>query len=82
VTKCSPVAPENGRSWASVREHLDMTRQAVTKHLCAGEAGDFGFCRRLARGQKKLHTSIVPLHEISERWIGNTNAIAFRGWAI
>ena len=60
---------ENGQTLSKLCEHLDMTRQAVTKHLLLLEAANLVVV--VWRGREKLHYfNPVPLHEISERWIG------------
>ena len=60
---------ENGQTLSELCEHLDMTRQAVTKHLLLLEAANLVVV--VWRGREKLHyLNPVPLHEISERWIG------------
>ena len=59
----------NGQTLGELCEHLDMTRQAVTKHLVILEAAHL--VATVWRGREKLHyLNPVPLHEISERWIG------------
>jgi len=59
----------NGQTLGKLCEHLDMTRQAVTKHLRLLEAANLVVV--VWRGREKLHyLNPVPLHEISERWIG------------
>ena len=59
----------NGQTLGELCEHLDMTRQAVTKHLALLEAANLVVT--VWRGREKLHyLNPVPLHEISERWIG------------
>src|SRR4026209_2651491 len=59
----------NGQTLGELCEHLDMTRQAVTKHLVILEAAKLVVT--VWRGREKLHyLNPVPLHEISERWIG------------
>jgi len=59
----------NGQTLGQLCEHLDMTRQAVTKHLLLLEAANLVVV--VWRGREKLHyLNPVPLHEISERWIG------------
>ncbi|MEP6664085.1 MAG: helix-turn-helix domain-containing protein [Verrucomicrobiota bacterium] len=59
----------NGQTLSELCEHLDMTRQAVTKHLVILEAANL--VATVWRGREKLHyLNPVPLHEISERWIG------------
>ena len=58
-----------GRRSANCAQHLDMTRQAVTKHLLLLEAANL--VAVVWRGREKLHyLNPVPIHEISERWIG------------
>ena len=58
----------NGRTLSELCEHLDMTRQAVTKHLKLLEEANL--VAVAWRGREKLHfLNPVPLHEISERWI-------------
>jgi DNA-binding transcriptional ArsR family regulator len=48
---------------------MDMTRQAVTKHLKVLEAASLVVC--IWQGREKLHyLNPVPIHEIGERWIG------------
>jgi DNA-binding transcriptional ArsR family regulator len=59
----------NGRTLGEICEHLDMTRQAVSKHLVLLEAANL--IVTIWRGREKLHyLNPVPIHEISERWIG------------
>jgi DNA-binding transcriptional ArsR family regulator len=59
----------NGQNLGELCEHLDMTRQAVTKHLVILEEANL--VATLWRGREKLHyLNPVPLHEISGRWIG------------
>jgi DNA-binding transcriptional ArsR family regulator len=58
----------NGRTLGELCAHVDMTRQAVTKHLKVLE--DANLVVTIRRGREKLHyLNPVPLHEISERWI-------------
>ncbi len=60
---------ENGRTLGELCEHLDMSRQAVTKHLLILE--EASLVTVVWRGREKLHyLNPVPLHEIYERWIG------------
>ena len=57
-----------GQTLGEMCEHLDMTRQAVTKHLLLLEAAHL--VAVVWRGREKLHyLNPVPLHEIYERWI-------------
>jgi DNA-binding transcriptional ArsR family regulator len=60
---------ENGRTLGDLAAHLDMSRQAVTKHLATLEEANLVVV--VWRGREKLHyLNPVPLHEIYERWIG------------
>src|SRR5438445_1143499 len=60
---------ENGQTLSELCEHLDMTRQAVTKHLVLLENANL--IGVVWRGREKLHyLNPMPLHEIYERWIG------------
>jgi DNA-binding transcriptional ArsR family regulator len=60
---------ENGQTLSELCEHLDMTRQAVTKHLVLLEKANLIVV--VWRGREKLHyLNPMPLHEIYERWIG------------
>ena len=60
---------ENGQTLGQLCEHMDMTRQAVTKHLKVLE--EASLVVPIWRGREKLHyLNPVPIHEIAERWIG------------
>jgi DNA-binding transcriptional ArsR family regulator len=60
---------ENGQTLGQLCEHLDMSRQAVTKHLNLLE--EASLVVTIWRGREKLHyLNPVPIHEIAERWIG------------
>ena len=59
----------SGQTLGGLCQHLDMTRQAVTKHLRLLENANL--VAVVWRGREKLHyLNPVPIHEISERWIG------------
>lgn len=59
----------NGQTLGALCAHLDMSRQAVTQHLAVLEAASL--VTTIWQGREKLHyLNPVPLHEISERWIG------------
>ncbi|TIR16506.1 MAG: helix-turn-helix transcriptional regulator [Mesorhizobium sp.] len=59
----------NGQTLNALCEHLDMTRQAVTKHLAILEVANLVTTMR--RGREKEHyLNPVPINEIAERWIG------------
>jgi DNA-binding transcriptional ArsR family regulator len=60
---------QNGQTLGELCTHLDMTRQAVTKHLKILEDALLVVC--IWQGREKLHyLNPVPIHEIGERWIG------------
>ena len=59
---------DNGQTLTQLCSRMEMTRQAVTKHLKVLEAATLVVTRW--RGREKLHyLNPVPIHEISERWI-------------
>ena len=67
----------NGQTLNDLCEHLDMTRQAVTKHLGLLEKANL--IAVVWQGREKLHyLNPVPLNEIYERWISKYNATASR----
>jgi DNA-binding transcriptional ArsR family regulator len=58
----------NGQTLSELCRHLDMTRQAVTKHLALLEAANLVVT--VWRGREKLHyLNPMPINDISERWI-------------
>ena len=60
---------ENGQTLGELCKGLDMTRQAVTKHLAILEEANLIVTEK--RGREKLHyLNPVPINEIAERWIG------------
>ena len=60
---------KNGQTLSELCDYLNMTRQAVSKHLMLLEAANLVVAVR--RGREKLHyLNPVPIHEITERWIG------------
>ena len=60
---------KNGQTLGELCQELDMTRQAVTKHLLILEAANLVSTKR--QGREKLHfINPVPINEIAERWIG------------
>src|ERR1700746_756963 len=61
---------ENGQTLGQLCEHLDMTRQAVTKHLKLLEEANLVVT--IWRGREKLHyLNPVPIPEIAEPRVGN-----------
>lgn len=58
----------NGQTLLELCDGLDMTRQAVTKHLRILE--DASLVTAVKHGREKLHyLNPVPIHQIGERWI-------------
>jgi len=69
---------ENGQTLSGLCEHLEMTRQAVTKHLVLLEKANL--IAVVWRGREKLHyLNPMPLHEIYERWIRQIRAPSSSG---
>ena len=59
----------NGQTLNELCEEMDMSRQAVAKHLGILEEANLVVVQW--RGREKLHyLNPVPIHEIAERWIG------------
>jgi len=59
---------DNGQTLGQLCAHLEMTRQAVTKHLKLLEEANL--VATIRRGREKLHyLNPMPIHEIAERWI-------------
>jgi DNA-binding transcriptional ArsR family regulator len=59
---------KNGQTLGELCEGLDMTRQAVAKHLAILEEANLVSSKR--QGREKLHfINPVPISQIAERWI-------------
>ncbi len=59
----------NGQTLGELCRLLDMSRQAVSKHLAILEEANLVATER--RGREKLHfINPVPIHDIADRWIG------------
>ena len=59
----------NGQTLGELCQGLDMTRQAVAKHLAILEEANLVSWKR--QGREKLHfINPVPINQIAERWIG------------
>jgi len=60
---------KNCQTLGELCQGLDMTRQAVAKHLSILEDANLVSTKR--QGREKLHfINPVPINEIAERWIG------------
>lgn len=60
---------DNGQTLGELCGHLEMSRQAVTKHLKLLERANL--VTTVWQGREKLHyLNPVPIHDIYERWIG------------
>ena len=58
----------NGQTLSELCSHLDMTRQAVTKHLTLLESANLVVI--VWQWREKLHyLNPVPIQEIYERWL-------------
>src|SRR5580693_3354007 len=58
----------NGQTLGELCEGLDMTRQAVAKHLAVLAEASLGSWKR--QGREKLHfINPVPINQIAERWL-------------
>src|SRR5258708_10375498 len=70
----------NGQTLNELCDGLDMTRQAVTKHLAILEEANL--VTTLRHGREKLHyLNPVPIHEIADRWIGKYERSRLRALA-
>lgn len=59
----------NGQTLNALCAEMDMTRQAVTKHLAILEEANL--VATIRKGREKQHyLNPVPINEIAERWIG------------
>jgi DNA-binding transcriptional ArsR family regulator len=60
---------QNGQTLGQLCQGLEMSRQAVTKHLLILQEANLVSTQR--SGREKLHfINPVPINEIAERWIG------------
>jgi DNA-binding transcriptional ArsR family regulator len=60
---------DNGQTLGQLCTQMDMTRQAVTKHLKILEEATL--VATVWRGREKLHyLNPMPIQEIADRWIG------------
>jgi DNA-binding transcriptional ArsR family regulator len=64
---------ESGQTLSQLCQHMQMTRQAVAKHLKLLE--EAALVVPIWRGREKLHyLNPMPIQEISQRWIGQYEA--------
>lgn len=67
----------NGQTLGELCGQIDMTRQAVTKHL--GLLEEANLVATVWRGREKLHyLNPIPIHEIADRWIGKYERVRLR----
>ena len=59
---------DNGQTLSELCERLDMSRQAVTKHLAILEVANLVTTVRKGR-EKEHYLNPVPINDIAERWI-------------
>jgi len=68
------LAADNGQTLGQLCRHLDMSRQAVAKHLGILESANL--VATVWRGREKFHyLNPVPIHEIGKRWIGKFDRV-------
>jgi DNA-binding transcriptional ArsR family regulator len=68
---------KNGQTLSDLCDGLEMTRQAVSKHLRILEEANLIATRR--RGRDKLHfLNPVPIHQIADRWINKYERVQLR----
>jgi DNA-binding transcriptional ArsR family regulator len=60
---------DNGQTLGALCGQMDMTRQAVTKHLAILEGANLIATVRKGR-EKEHYLNPVPINDIAERWIG------------
>jgi DNA-binding transcriptional ArsR family regulator len=71
---------DNGQTLGQLCEDMDMTRQAVTKHLKVLE--EASLVVPIWRGREKLHyLNPVPIQAIADRWIGKFERARLRALA-
>jgi len=69
-----------GQTLGELCQGLEMSRQAVSKHLAILEAANL--VAAVKRGREKLHyLNPVPIHEIADRWVGKYQRAALEGLA-
>ena len=59
----------NGQTLSELCAGIDMTRQAVTKHLVILEEANLVSTQKVGR-EKRHFINPVPINAIAERWIG------------
>ena len=69
-----------GQTLSELCEGLDMSRQAVAKHLAI--LSEANLVATQWQGREKLHyLNPVPIHDIAERWIGKFERSRLRALA-
>jgi DNA-binding transcriptional ArsR family regulator len=69
---------EPGATLAELCEGVELSRQAVSKHLAVLESAGLVVCRWVGR-EKHHYLNPVPLVEIHDRWISKFAAARARG---
>jgi DNA-binding transcriptional ArsR family regulator len=71
---------KNGQTLSALCQGLDMSRQAVSKHLAILKEANL--VATIKRGREKLHyLNPVPIFDIGDRWIGKYEAGRLRALA-
>ncbi len=60
---------KSGATLGELCEGLDMTRQAVSKHLAILQEANLVVALKEGR-ERRHYLNPVPIHEIADRWIG------------
>jgi DNA-binding transcriptional ArsR family regulator len=69
-----------GQTLGELCQGLEMSRQAVSKHLAILEEANL--VASVKRGREKLHyLNPVPIHDIADRWIGKYQRAPLDGLA-
>lgn len=64
----------NGQTLSALCDGLEISRQAVTKHLIALEEADL--IVTIKRGREKLHfLNPVPIHAVAMRWLRQFDSV-------
>src|SRR5262245_48730029 len=64
----------NGQTLSALCDGLEISRQAVTKHLVALE--DANLVLTVKRGREKLHfLNPVPIHAVAMRWLRQFDSV-------
>ncbi|HVX81589.1 MAG TPA: helix-turn-helix domain-containing protein [Devosiaceae bacterium] len=66
---------ENGQTLAQLAKGLEISRQAVTKHLVVLEEAGLVLSRRSGRSRRH-YLNPVPIHAVAMRWLAPFDALS------